>query len=201
MPQVNNKGWFKKGHTLNRGRKMPESFIEKNRVRMTGRVVSEETRLKLSALRAGRDVPTDVRKKISNTLSGRKLSNEHIINRTRAQSGENNPFWKGGVSKLHKSERGVAWGSKVYREWRKAVFERDNYICQICGKRGEKLNADHIKQWVLYPELRYNIDNGRTLCFNCHVKTDTWGNRYLSLKGANNGSNGNGQKPSPTNGQ
>src|SRR3989442_14919169 len=54
--------------------------------------------------------------------------------------------------------------SAAYRAWRTAVFVRDDFICQHCGKRGGLLNADHIKQFAMYPELRLDVDNGQTLC-------------------------------------
>lgn len=53
-------------------------------------------------------------------------------------------------------------------QWRKAVYERDNYTCQICGERGGKLNAHHIKTYATHPELRFDLDNGITLCVQCH---------------------------------
>ena len=65
--------------------------------------------------------------------------------------------------------------SKEYKLWREAVFKRDDYTCIWCGQRGGYLNADHIKPFALFPELRFAIDNGRTLCVDCHKKTGTWG--------------------------
>lgn len=66
--------------------------------------------------------------------------------------------------------------SRDYRIWRIAVLERDNYICIWCGLT-ENLQADHIKKFVDYPELRFAIDNGRTLCVDCHRTTENYGNR------------------------
>jgi predicted restriction endonuclease len=56
-----------------------------------------------------------------------------------------------------------------YIKWRKAVYTRDNFCCQWpnCNFRS-KLNAHHIKKWSDYPGLRYNIDNGITLCYQHH---------------------------------
>lgn len=56
----------------------------------------------------------------------------------------------------------------VYKNWRKTVFERDNYKCIICGEEGGELNAHHIKSWKNNLELRYDTDNGITLCVPCH---------------------------------
>lgn len=92
--------------------------------------------------------------------------------------GENNPNWRGGSSK----ERSRLMGQVEYKLWRIAVFTRDNYVCQKCFTRGGKLQADHIKPWVLYPDLRYAIDNGRTLCIKCHRETETWGGRAIYKK-------------------
>lgn len=62
---------------------------------------------------------------------------------------------------------------KLHEDWKKLIFERDNYTCKICGrkrKRGDRviLNSHHIKSWKNFPELRRNLDNGITLCVECH---------------------------------
>lgn len=55
-----------------------------------------------------------------------------------------------------------------YQEWRQAVFLRDKYTCQHCGKVSGKLNAHHVRAWATHPDLRYRVDNGQTLCVDCH---------------------------------
>lgn len=81
--------------------------------------------------------------------------------------GKLNPNWKNGISGWQSMVR----GSADYRRWRKAVFERDNYTCRSCNHRGGYLQADHIKPFAFYPELRLKVSNGRTLCLKCHRKT------------------------------
>jgi 5-methylcytosine-specific restriction endonuclease McrA len=92
--------------------------------------------------------------------------------------GRDSNFWKGGIYPTNLLIR----YSHEYKLWRQAVFERDNWACVWCGARTKKgtrvvLHADHIKPFSLYPELRFAIDNGRTLCKECHKKTDTYGGR------------------------
>lgn len=81
--------------------------------------------------------------------------------------GENNPFWQGGTT----GKRHVDMGRMEYKQWRKSVFERDGYTCQVCKKVGGELNAHHIKSYAQYPELRYETNNGITLCVDCHRLT------------------------------
>lgn len=53
--------------------------------------------------------------------------------------------------------------------WRKNIFHRDSYRCVICHKnKSGKLNAHHLNGWNSHPNERFDLDNGVTLCINCH---------------------------------
>jgi 5-methylcytosine-specific restriction endonuclease McrA len=98
--------------------------------------------------------------------------------KSEARKGEKSHLWKGGLT----SKNIILRESFEYDVWRTAVFERDNYTCQKCGARcgnGKAifLNADHIKSWAEFPDLRFVVENGRTLCEDCHKKTETFGRR------------------------
>ena len=92
----------------------------------------------------------------------------------KARKNEKSNFWKGGATKENKKLR----SSARFRRWRDAVYKRDDYTCVFCGKRGGRLNPDHIKKFADFPDLRFNVDNGRTLCEKCHKGTDTYGNNH-----------------------
>lgn len=78
---------------------------------------------------------------------------------------ENHWNWQNGLSK----ENHLIRHSAKYKSWAIAVKERDNYTCQKCNKRGGgELHSDHIKPFSLYPDLRFELSNGRTLCKECH---------------------------------
>ena len=105
---------------------------------------------------------TETKKKMSFLHTGQKAWNKNIpIN-----LGSLNGNWKGGITPLYRKIR----NSFEYEEWRRKVFERDLYTCQYCGEIGGYLQADHIKPFALYPELRLELSNGRTLCIECHYK-------------------------------
>lgn len=69
-----------------------------------------------------------------------------------------------------RSGSGAARNMPEYRSWRATVYERDAYTCQECGQVGGSLEAHHIKPWSECPELRFDVDNGITLCKPCHAK-------------------------------
>lgn len=72
--------------------------------------------------------------------------------------------WKGGIS----SDRDRFMLTKEYKNWREDVYKRDNYTCLKCGQVGYILNAHHIYAYSDFPEKRLDLDNGVTLCENCH---------------------------------
>jgi 5-methylcytosine-specific restriction endonuclease McrA len=55
-------------------------------------------------------------------------------------------------------------------KWSADVKTKDNYQCQICGQHGVDLNSHHKNSWDIYPELRYDLDNGAALCVVCHKR-------------------------------
>ena len=90
---------------------------------------------------------------------------------------ENSPHWKGGKG----GENALIRKSVDYKLWREAVFKRDNFTCKDCKTRGY-LEAHHIKPFAWFPELRFAIDNGVTLCITCHAKVDKVRARTLNRK-------------------
>jgi 5-methylcytosine-specific restriction endonuclease McrA len=115
-------------------------------------------RANMSAGQLGRDKSTF-------NVSGLELGRE--INRTLPRTwamGEKNNRWRGGVSK----EAGKAYHTAEYKAWRKAVFERDNYTCQICGTRGVKLHAHHLMPRSVLPDKTLDPNNGIAVCVPCH---------------------------------
>lgn len=131
-----------------------------------GKTFSEETILKIKEAR---------KRQIFTLETRRKMREAHL--------GIKSPFWRHGKDMENKSERELFMSSFEYRLWRKSIFERDTYTCVLCGdKRGNNLEADHIKKYIDYPELRLSIDNGRTLCKKCHINTPNYGNRRSKNK-------------------
>ena len=151
---------------------------------MFGKKHTEEAKAKIRTRALGRIsyIRTEDKKSFMSELK-RVWWNEHSELKeiwSKNQKGEKGSNWQGGKTEAAFTDRrGVK-----YNTWRTSVFTRDNFTCQICFLRGgwnKKLkkrvilNADHIKLYSLYPELRYNIENGRTLCLGCHRQTESWG--------------------------
>ena len=106
---------------------------------------------------------------------GYKHTSQEYLNKMKDRKGIKNPHWKNGP------ERYRIRMCREYKGWRTKVFERDNYTCQTCSKRGGIiLNADHIVPFsecldINFKNLIFDIDNGQTLCVPCHRETNTYG--------------------------
>lgn len=180
------------------GIKKANELKEKNRIASLGKHPSEATRIKRSNALKNHEMTKNTREKISQKLKIFYENHEHHTknkhrtieikkkismgskgNRnklgwktpentkeklSKAFKGNKSHFWRGGKTK----QTGIQRSSYKMQTWRKTIFERDDYICQKCGKRGGILNAHHIKSFAEFPELRFEIDNGLTLCENCH---------------------------------
>ena len=96
----------------------------------------------------------------------------------RIPAGDRHHNWRGGITPKNKLIR----HSLKFKEWKNAVFERDNYTCQECYHRGGRLHPHHIKSFSKYPLLRFEVNNGITLCEECHkqvnFKEEDWINYF-----------------------
>lgn len=111
---------------------------------------------------------------------------------SKRQMGDKNPSWKGGTTPL----RNKIYCSLQYDEWRKEIFNRDRYVCQLCGAKNKKMHVDHIFPFFLILEknkiktfdealsceILWDTSNGRTLCIPCHKKTPTYGNSLYNKR-------------------
>lgn len=144
------KTWFKKGYNpWNKGKKLGKN--PEHSKRMKGK----------TSWRKGKKHSEESKKKMSEHSSHYK----YWLGKKRPDiSKENHYNWKGGISNRDMT-------SPEYKRWRLSVFTRDNFTCLNCKKVGGNLEAHHIKRWCDYPELRFDVNNGATLCKDCHNLT------------------------------
>ena len=69
---------------------------------------------------------------------------------------------------------------QIRNSFRKEVFTRDNYCCRVCGKPG--VDVHHITNRNLMPNGGYVLQNGITLCSNCHILAEE---HHVVGKGSN----------------
>jgi len=174
-----------KGHPLSEATKQK---VSDNHAKFwLGKHRSEEIKQKISETLKGHLTSEETRKKISEANNGKvspnkgiPMSEEQKKKMSKIQKGASNSNWKGGISPL----RQRIYSNFKSRQWRSDIFTRDNFTCQECGQRGEDLNAHHIKSFssilqkyeittleeALECEELWNINNGVTLCKECHKK-------------------------------
>lgn len=143
--------------------------------------LSPETIAKTRLANLGRKQSEEEKKKRGLSLRGKCL-------------GEKSAGWRGGINPLREVIRGLAEDT----EWKKKVFARDNYTCQMCLKRGLYIEAHHIKEFSIifrgflneykqYSPIKdkyalvalarqyskfWDINNGLTLCKQCHDEVE-----------------------------
>lgn len=111
------------------------------------------------------------KKKISVAHLGKKKSAEHAKNIGLARkgvpmpqiAGENHYRWIKDRSSVKLGDRFL--NDPLQKQWRKEVKSRDGWVCRIADVNCDgRLEAHHILPWSKFPELRYKVNNGITLC-------------------------------------
>lgn len=135
---------------------------------------TDEEKLHLSLLKKGKKLPKRSKiwcENLSNALKGNCPS---IESREKNRKSQLKRWYGDGII----PERENRDNSK-YRDWSKEVKKRDNWKCKICGS-SENLEAHHILPWRDFPEERYNINNGITLCKLHHPHKHDKENRLIN---------------------
>jgi 5-methylcytosine-specific restriction endonuclease McrA len=139
-----------------------------------GHIVSRETRLKLSKAHKGR-----MGKNSSNWKGGKvkrfckECGKEFYVFSSKVENG-GGKFCSRKCMRKWQNKNDITPIIKIirtslkYDKWRKAIFERDNFTCQVCGQHGGDLQVHHINNFAEFSELRFAINNGITLCKKCH---------------------------------
>lgn len=167
---MNNKGQFTKGNkTWNTGKKWPEMSKMKlgSKNPMFGKKLTIEHKNKLSKIAK--------EKGFGKWMVGKTQSPEQIRKFKESMIKKFDS-----IGRKTKRERTILCGREEYKKWRSDVFARDGWTCQTCGVRGCYLEAHHIKSWAKFPQLRYEINNGVTLCKGCHKLTDSYAGKNKS---------------------
>jgi 5-methylcytosine-specific restriction endonuclease McrA len=174
-----NNHFFGKKHSLSAKRKM--SKTRKIKIKsgeiviippMLGKKLSQQHKEKISVSFKGSKNPFFGKKHTREAIEKNRLSHLNKIPWNKGvpnykNRGAQNNNWKGGINDINLKIR----TSLEYKNWRSSVFKRDNYTCQNCFKKNIKLNAHHIKYFSLFPELRFVVSNGISLCLKCHIDT------------------------------
>ena len=143
-------------------------------------VSSSEWREKQSRAKIGKKHTKEVKEKMSLSHKGIKQSDEWIKKRMAS--------FKKMIDKRGRrsTEYSLIKASEKYRDWRKRVFERDNFTCQKCGDNvGGNLEPHHRipfsflveENKLLNTNNLFDIENGITLCHKCHKKTMSYGQK------------------------
>ena len=174
-----------------KGKKHLEESIEKmrkNHIGMSGKKHSEETRKKMKESQLGKKISKETKEKLRQINLGKKRSEKHkkaiskglkghitlkITKEKISKSlmghvgirGDKNNFWQGGISK-------EPYSFDFTRELKELIRKRDNYVCQICGKKQTEEMVPFPIHHINYNKKNSNPNNLITLCRSCHGKTN-----------------------------
>lgn len=174
--------WTGKTHTEEWKQMMSEKF--------TGRVFTPETIAKMSDRAKNRTTPhpmlgkhhsEETKQKIGekakirpSKLKGKKGKKHSIEVRIKMSNAQKERYKDTRMPLSERQELTKIRGSLEMKLWKETVFKRDDYTCDYCGKRGGDLHAHHLRSFSNFPEVRFDVDNGMTICVKCH--------RYIHAK-------------------
>jgi len=143
---------FQKGNKINLGRKLSEEHKEK----ISQGLLGNKNRLGIKHTEEERE-----------RIRQRTLKRPQFLYYWLGKTGEGTPNWKGEKCKERQQRNDSA-----YSNWVRKVKKRDGNTCQLKDRNCSGYNVvHHIKGWERYPELRYKITNGITLCQAHHPRT------------------------------
>lgn len=96
-------------------------------------------------------------------MKGRKTSLETRIKQSVSQLGEKNHMWKGGITPKTQKRNFRYW------DFKSQVISRDNSTCTICYEFCMYPIVHHVEHSAENANLRYDVTNGKTLCYDCHM--------------------------------
>jgi hypothetical protein len=170
---------FLKGHLVNKGRKRPDMLGNtfnvgrvawnkgmkgynagpRTSIKVACKICKKEFYAQISCLKKGNQ-------KCCGALCAKVLRNKENSDR----SGVNHYRWIADRTKVKIGDR--SFHDPLYKQWHRAVKARDGWRCKITDEKCRgRLEAHHILPWSKFPELRYKINNGITLCHHHHPRT------------------------------
>lgn len=112
----------------------------------------------------GKEKAAQMKLKMSLAHTGAKRPWNSVPGRT----GENHPRWYKDRTKVKRKDQR---NDPAYKVWRKAVWSRDNFVCQLKdGNCAGKIISHHILPWRSHADARYDVKNGITLCHYHHPR-------------------------------
>lgn len=156
------------------GYKFSKESIEKMRQAKLGKKRfphTEETKLKMSNASKGKKKSIEHIKSLILAKTGvaHILSEKGKKSFKEKMSGRNNPNWIEDRSLIKLGDRYLH--DPLVKQWRMEVKKRDNFTCRIADNNcGGRIEVHHILRWSEFPELRYKVNNGITLCHAHHPR-------------------------------